>query len=116
MSAEPEYTIGGFHDVLMQLHDASMSKDTLRACEGRFAKPMVNMLIQWMDEEMRRGTAPQDILLAAQAGSLSMFFTTLLNMTRQGMASADIARVMREHYIKMYDQNVEKLSELGVRK
>lgn len=97
-----DYTHGELEDVLMQIHDRSMSKDPMKACEGRGAKIMANMLSTWMEEEHRRQTEPAEIILTAVSIGLSFIASTLCTLTQDAAATAKLMRLTKENLDECY--------------
>lgn len=98
------------NEALMELHDASMSKNVVRACEGRAGKPMINFLTAWMDDEHKRGTDPAVVVLAVQAMSLSMLFTVIGTLASRESAHL-VAATVRDGYVRQFDQCIEQLEK-----
>jgi urease accessory protein UreF len=95
-----------------KLHDASMSRDELRACEGRMGKALITALDKWQDGEMERGQHMDTLLLAAKSGAISIFFTVLVNAAPRPLQMA-IAAHMKEDFIAQYDRCVMELGRLA---
>lgn len=107
------YTYGELDDVLLKVHDLSMSKDTMKACEGRAAKVMANMLMAWLDGEIERRTEPAVVIMAGISLSMSALTSTFVSVCHGDEdVGASVLRGMRDHIIERLDGCISNLDEI----
>jgi len=109
MATKTEFVRGDEIDAMDKLHDAAMSPDQLRACEGRGGKAMVSFISAFIEAEARRGTDPNHVLLTGVTLALSVFFTVLTNVSSKTARHAEIAETARELFLRHYDACVAEL-------
>lgn len=92
-----------------QMHDAAMSRDEVRACEGRLGKKVVNLMVAWIEDEAARRTPPHAVLMAAMSGGISMLFTAIASLDLPAGVRGAIADDLREGFLSQYDRCAAQL-------
>lgn len=94
--------IDGVDDGILRLHEHTLSDDPMVATGARCMKMLTPAILNWVDTELARGTAPSDIVLAAKDAVFSALGSVLFSIMKpEGVARAldvlaeDLAPQMR---------------------
>jgi hypothetical protein len=99
-------------DLLLKLHDQSMDADPVEASLGRGMKLLVPALMQWLEEEIDRGTKPSVMAVNAGRAGIDLFFMAVYGLVPTAK-QVSTAEGSRDHWLGIYDSRVAKLRALA---